>query len=88
MKVHTYLEEGEMIQRAINVLLENLGSIETVRFLTLPRQRRLDSVMRHRCWQDALDKDRFFEQVFGSPSAEDASASPVGREQHIRVAPQ
>lgn len=78
MKVHTYLEEDEMIQRAINVLLENLGSIETVRFLTLPRQRRLDSVTRHRCWQETLDKDRFFDQVFGSPSTEETSTSPVG----------
>jgi hypothetical protein len=34
-------------------------------FLTLPRQRRLDAVQRHRQWQAGLDKDRFFDQVFG-----------------------
>jgi hypothetical protein len=34
-------------------------------FLTLPRRRRLDSVARHRRWQASLDRDRFFDEVFG-----------------------
>ena len=74
MNVHTYLEEEEMIQRAVNTLLENLGPIETARFLTLPRQRRLDSVTRHRLWQENLDKNHFFDQVFGT-STDPASNS-------------
>lgn len=66
MKVHAYLQEDEMVRRAVDTLLEAFGPIETVRFLTLPRRRRLDSVMRHRRWQETLDKDRFFDQVFGA----------------------
>ena len=74
MSDHTFLRESEMIQRAIDALLETLGPIETVRFLTLPRQRKLDSVARHHQWQDGLDKDRFFDRVFGT---EDSPASPA-----------
>jgi len=74
MKDHTFLQEDKMVQRAIDVLMNALGPIETVRFLTLPRRRRLDSVTRHRQWQDSLDKDRFFDQVFG---AEKAFTPPV-----------
>jgi hypothetical protein len=64
MKNHAYLQEDEMIRRAIHALMDQLGPIETARFLALPRQRRLDSVKRHRQWQSSLDKERFFAQVF------------------------
>jgi len=65
MKHHTLLQEDEMVRRAIDVLMDALGPIETVRFLTLPRRRRLDSVTRHRQWQDSLDRDHLFDQIFG-----------------------
>ena len=54
-----------MVRRAIAALMENLGPIETARCLTLPHSRRMNSVLRHRKWQASLDKDRFFDQVFG-----------------------
>jgi hypothetical protein len=66
VKEHTYLQEDEMVQRAIEALVKALGPVETTRFLTLPRRRRLDSVTRHRLWQESLDKDRFFDQVFSA----------------------
>jgi hypothetical protein len=69
MKNHTYLQEDEMIRRAIHALMDQLGPIEAARFLALPRQRRLDSVRRHRQWQASLDKDRFFARVFDLESA-------------------
>ncbi|MBN1889779.1 MAG: hypothetical protein JW850_17420 [Thermoflexales bacterium] len=65
MKEHTYLQEGEMIRRAIDALMESLGPIEATRFLALPRSRRLDSVLRHREWQASLDQAKFFDLVFG-----------------------
>ncbi|MEA3375398.1 MAG: hypothetical protein U9R72_04285 [Chloroflexota bacterium] len=64
-----------MIQRAVDTLLESLGPVETARFLTLPRRRRLDSVTRHRRWQETLDKERFFDHVFGTPASEGRSTS-------------
>ena len=66
MKEHTYLQEDEMVRRAIDALLRDLGPVEATRFLTLPQRRRMDSVARHRSWQDGLDRDRFFDQVFGT----------------------
>ena len=66
MKEHTYLQEDEMVRRAIDALLRDLGPVEATRFLTLPQRRRIDSVARHRLWQDRLDRDSFFDQVFGT----------------------
>ena len=65
MKAQVYLPENEMIHRALDALMSTLGPVETARFLALPQQRRLDSVERHRQWQASLDKDQFFNQVFG-----------------------
>jgi len=65
MKAQVYLPENEMIHRALDALMSTLGPVETARFLALPRQRRLDSVESHRQWQAGLDKDQFFNQVFG-----------------------
>lgn len=69
MKQHIFLEEEEIVRRAVDTLMATLGPVETARFLTLPRRRRLDSVIRHRRWQESLDKDRFFDQVFGLEEA-------------------
>jgi hypothetical protein len=68
MKEHTYLQEDEMVRRAIDALLRDLGPVEATRFLTLPQRQRIDSVTRHRLWQDGLNRDRFFDQVFGAES--------------------
>jgi len=76
VKDHIFLEEDEMVRRAVDVLMGTLGPIETARFLTLPRQRRLNSVMRHRRWQDSLDKERFFDQVFGAEEAPPPGGDP------------
>ena len=62
---HTYLKEDEMIRRAIDALLRDLGPIEATRFLTLSQRRKMDSVTRHRLRQEGLDRDRFFGQIFG-----------------------
>ena len=74
MSQHTYLQEEEMIRQAIDALLKSLGPIETARFLTLPQKQRLDSVARHRQWQESLDQGRFFDQVFDSPATPTSSA--------------
>jgi hypothetical protein len=68
MREHSLLQEEEMVRRAIAALMDNLGPIETARFLTLPHARRMNAVLRHRKWQASLDKDRFFDRVFGPAS--------------------
>jgi hypothetical protein len=65
MKQSQFLSEETLIQRAIEVLLETLGPVETTRFLSLPVKKRRDSVKRHREWQSQLEREPFFNEVFG-----------------------
>jgi len=66
VKAQVYLPEDKMIRRGLEALMAALGPVETVRFLTLPRRRRLESVRRHQQWQASLDQEQFFDQVFGA----------------------
>lgn len=64
MKTARYLDEEVMVKKGMQALIGTLGSVEAVRFITLPRERRIESVKRHRQWQDTLNKDEFFDDVF------------------------
>ena len=66
MSTTQYLSDEELIERAIKALIDALGPGEAMRFLTLPRPQRLESVKRHQQWQDSLDPQQFLDQVFGS----------------------
>ena len=63
MKAIALMEEDALVRRAVDSLMERLGPIETQRFLSLPARKRLDSVKRHRLWQQGLKKDQFFDRV-------------------------
>lgn len=60
-----YMDEEAVIEKAVKVLMKELGPVETIRFINLPKRKRLESVRRHREWQKTLNKDGFFDQVFG-----------------------
>jgi len=64
MKSVKYMEEEAVIKKAMKVLIKELGPVEAVRFINMPRKKRLESVKRHREWQKLLDKDQFFAEVF------------------------
>lgn len=63
MKAVALMEEDTLVRRAVDSLMQRLGPIETQRFLSLPSRKRLDSVKRHRLWQQGLKKDQFFDSV-------------------------
>jgi len=65
MKTVKYMDEEFVIKKGMKVLIKELGPVEAIRFINLPKRKRLESVRRHREWQKLLDKDRFFDQVFG-----------------------
>ena len=65
MKTEKYLNEEELIRKAIGALIQELGPVETARFVNLPRPKRVESVKRHRQWQKSLDKGRFIKEIFG-----------------------
>jgi hypothetical protein len=64
MKAARYQDEDAMVEKGVRALIDALGSVEAVRFMTLPRARRIESVKRHREWQSTLNKDEFFEDIF------------------------
>lgn len=64
MKPSEYLNEEELYNKAIKLLTEKLGPLETSRFLSISRKRRLESVKRHRQWQSKLNKEKLFKEIF------------------------
>jgi hypothetical protein len=64
MEQSVLVNENQLIQQAITVLIEKLGATDANRFLSLKSAQRLDSVLRHQTWQDTLEKDSFFDNVF------------------------
>lgn len=64
MKNLKYLNEEDMLKKGIDVLMKELGPVETARFLNLPRDKRIESVKRHRDWQKSLEKDDFLNEIF------------------------
>ena len=65
MRTTKYMTEEDVVRKAMEVLIRELGPTEAIRFVNIPRKKRLESVTRHRGWQKLLDKDDFFEEVFG-----------------------
>ncbi len=66
MKALKYLDDELVIRRGIDALVKELGSVEATRFLSFPKEKRIESVKRHREWQSRLDKEAFFAEIFSS----------------------
>lgn len=60
------MDKEVVIKKAIEVLIKELGPVEAIRFITMPKRKRLESVKRHREWQKLLDKAQFFNEVFAT----------------------
>ncbi len=64
MNIVKYLDDEIVIKKGIDVLIKELGPIEAVRFMNIPKRKRMESVKRHREWQKSLEKESFFTEVF------------------------
>lgn len=64
MKAATYLSDEDLIRKAATLLVDKLGEVEASRFFSMSQNKREESVKRHRIWQETLDKDIFFNNVF------------------------
>jgi hypothetical protein len=64
MKAVKYMDEEIVIKKGVALLIKELGPMEAIRFMGLSKERKIDSVKRHRTWQKQLDKDRFFNEMF------------------------
>jgi hypothetical protein len=65
MKASEYIDEEQLLNSAIRLLTEKLGAVETSRFLSISRAKRIESVKRHRQWQARIEKDQLFKEIFG-----------------------
>jgi hypothetical protein len=64
MKAVKYMDEEVVIKKGIDALVKALGPVEAMRFLCLPKQKRVESVKRHREWQKGLNEQNFYDEVF------------------------
>jgi hypothetical protein len=64
VKASVFTDEEQLITKAVDVLVKELGPVEASRFLTLPRKKRVESLKRHRQWQAQLQQEEFFDRVF------------------------
>lgn len=53
-----------LVEKAVTILVRELGATDAGRFLAMPAGQRMESVKRHRRWQEGLDQGGFFDQVF------------------------
>ena len=58
------MSEDVVIKKAIEALIEELGPVEAIRFINIPKRKRMESIKRHRKWQNMLDKSVFFDEIF------------------------
>ncbi len=59
------IHDKDLMEKGTKILFKELGYTDAIRFLSIPRDIRQESVKRHRKWQKGLDKDLFFDEVFG-----------------------
>jgi len=64
MKATKTVPDSDLLKKGIEILFRELGNVDAIRFLSIPRQKRVESVKRHREWQHTLDKDTFFNDIF------------------------
>ena len=64
MRTEKYMDQELVIKRGVKVLIKELGPVEALRFMNLPKKKRMESVRRHREWQKLLNKNGFLDEVF------------------------
>ena len=65
MKGLVLMDESELVRKGMDILVKELGPVESARFICLFKKKRTDSVKRHRTWQKNTDEENFFDEVFG-----------------------
>ena len=64
------IPDRELIIKGTEVLYKELGYVDTIRFLSMSRGQRVESVERHRKWQESLDMKVFYDEAFKSDDGE------------------
>ena len=64
MKLTKTVPDNDLLKKGIEILFRELGKVDAIRFLSIPREKRVESVKRHRDWQKTLDKETLFDEIF------------------------
>ncbi|MFZ4526588.1 MAG: hypothetical protein ACOYOE_13930 [Chlorobium sp.] len=64
MSLTKMMPDKEVIKKVTEILFKELGYTDAIRFLSLPKEQKMESVERHRNWQNTLDKDKFYDDIF------------------------
>jgi hypothetical protein len=64
MSLTTMMPDKELIKKVTEILFRELGYTDAIRFLSLPKEKKMESVERHRNWQNTLDNDKFYNDIF------------------------
>ena len=70
MKLTKTVPDNDLLIKGIDILFQELGKVDAIRFLSMSRDKRVESVKRHRDWQKGLDKDLFFMEIFDETKQE------------------
>lgn len=65
MKKTVALDDDMVVKKGVALLIKNLGPAGAGRFISMIREKRVDSVKRHRDWQSKLEPDSFLDEIFG-----------------------
>ncbi|TLU82010.1 MAG: hypothetical protein FDX21_10235 [Chlorobium sp.] len=58
------MPDKELTKKVTEILFRELGYSDAIRFLSLPKEQKMESVERHRNWQNTLDNDNFYNDIF------------------------
>ena len=64
MSLTKMMPDKELIKKVTEILFRELGYTDAIRLLSLPKEQKMESVERHRNWQNTLDKDKFYSDIF------------------------
>ncbi len=66
MRLTKNVPDNDLLKKGVEILFRELGKVDAMRFLSIPREeKRVESVKRHKDWQQTLYKDTFFDEIFG-----------------------
>ena len=64
MSLTKMMPDKELIKKVTEILFRELGYTDAIRLLSLPKEQKMESVERHRNWQNTLDIDKFYNDIF------------------------
>ncbi len=64
MSLTKIMPDKELIIKVTEILFKELGYSDAIRYFSLPKEQKMESVERHRNWQSTLDKDKFYNEIF------------------------